>query len=162
MANNNWYIFLRLHAVLCERLAKIYEQAVQLAADESRDRCGRKESTAVALRLKPKPQIAIEDYYPAFLDMVKNLLDGNMDSNAYEDTLREMFGIHAYIAFTLDKVMKQVMVTLLPDVMLFLQLLATKLLFVKSTSVATFMFLTTLYLLKSCQLIFTEQLTIFN
>lgn len=115
MANNNWYIFLRLHAVLCERLAKIYEQAVQLAADESRDRCGRKESTAVALRLKPKPQIAMEDYYPAFLDMVKNLLDGNMDSNAYEDTLREMFGIHAYIAFTLDKVMD----ALLPDLVLF-------------------------------------------
>jgi paired amphipathic helix protein Sin3a len=46
----------------------------------------------------------VEDYYPAFLDMVKNVLDGNMDSNAYEDTLREMFGIHAYIAFTLDKV----------------------------------------------------------
>lgn len=118
MANNNWYIFLRLHAVLCERLAKIYEQAVQLAADESRDRCARKESTAVALRLKPKPQIAIEDYYPAFLDMVKNLLDGNMDSTAYEDTLREMFGIHAYIAFTLDKVIKQVIETL-PDVMFF-------------------------------------------
>jgi paired amphipathic helix protein Sin3a len=36
--------------------------------------------------------------------MVKNLLDGNMDSQAYEDTLREMFGIHAYISFTLDKV----------------------------------------------------------
>jgi paired amphipathic helix protein Sin3a len=46
----------------------------------------------------------VEDYYPAFLDMVKNVLDGNMDSNAYEDTLREMFGIHAYVAFTLDKV----------------------------------------------------------
>lgn len=27
-----------------------------------------------------------------------------MESNQYEDTLREMFGIHAYIAFTLDKV----------------------------------------------------------
>lgn len=36
--------------------------------------------------------------------MIKNVLDGNMDSNAYEDTLREMFGIHAYIAFTMDKV----------------------------------------------------------
>ena len=36
--------------------------------------------------------------------MVKNLLDGNMDAVAYEDTLREMFGIHAYISFTLDKV----------------------------------------------------------
>lgn len=27
-----------------------------------------------------------------------------MDSNSFEDTLRDMFGIHAYIAFTLDKV----------------------------------------------------------
>lgn len=36
--------------------------------------------------------------------MVKNVLDGNMESTAYEDTLREMFGIHAYIAFTLDKI----------------------------------------------------------
>jgi len=35
---------------------------------------------------------------------VKNLLDGNMEANTYEDTLREMFGIHAYVAFTLDKV----------------------------------------------------------
>ncbi|KAJ3648743.1 hypothetical protein Zmor_020522 [Zophobas morio] len=104
MANNNWYIFLRLHAVLCERLAKIYERAVILAAEEAKSRTGRKESTAVALRLKPKPQIEVEDYYVAFLDMVKNLLDGNMDANTYEDTLREMFGIHAYIAFTLDKV----------------------------------------------------------
>ena len=49
-------------------------------------------------------EIEPEDYYPAFLDMVKNLLDGNMDSQAYEDTLREMFGIHAYLSFTLDKV----------------------------------------------------------
>lgn len=104
MASNNWYLFLRLHAILCERLAKIYEKAVSLADEESKLKTNRKDSTAVALRLKPKPQIEIEDYYPAFLDMVKNLLDGNMDSNTYEDTLREMFGIHAYIAFTLDKI----------------------------------------------------------
>ena len=69
-----------------------------------RDRGARKESTAVALRLKPKSDIEPEEYYPAFVDMVKNVLDGNMDSQAYEDTLREMFGIHAYKAFTLDKV----------------------------------------------------------
>lgn len=49
-------------------------------------------------------EIEVEDYYPAFLEMIKNVLDGNMDSNTYEDTLREMFGIHAYIAFTMDKV----------------------------------------------------------
>ena len=104
MASNNWYIFLRLHVILCERLSKVYERAVILADEELKQRSNRKESTALALRLKPKPQIEVEDYYPAFLDMVKNLLDGNMESSTYEDTLREMFGIHAYIAFTLDKV----------------------------------------------------------
>ncbi|KAL3196074.1 hypothetical protein MRX96_015619 [Rhipicephalus microplus] len=66
----------------------------------------RKESTAVALRLKPRSEVEVEDYYPVFLDMVKSLLDGNMDSTQYEDTLREMFGIHAYTVFTLDKVVQ--------------------------------------------------------
>lgn len=58
--------------------------------------------------------IDVDRYYPTFLDMVKNVLDGNMDSTNYEDTLREMFGIHAYLAFTLDKVVtyavRQVMI----------------------------------------------------
>lgn len=106
MASINWYSFLRLHAILCERLAKMYERALALAREEVKDRGVRKETTAVALRLKTKSQIEVEDFYPAFLDMVKNLLDGNMDSNTFEDTLREMFGIHAYIAFTLDKVVQ--------------------------------------------------------
>lgn len=53
-------------------------------------------------------EIKVEDYYPAFLDMVKNLLDGNMDPTAYEDQLREMFGIHAYIAFTCDKLVQNI------------------------------------------------------
>lgn len=104
MASNNWYLFLRLHHILCERLTKMYDRAVSLAEEESKYKQQRKESTAIALRLKPKSEIEIEDYYPAFLDMVKNVLDGNMESTAYEDTLREMFGIHAYIAFTLDKI----------------------------------------------------------
>lgn len=104
MVNNNWYVFLRLHAILCERLTKMYERAVVLAEEETKQRTSRKESTAVALRLKPKNEVEVEDYYPTFLDMIKNVLDGNMDPNTYEDTLREMFGIHAYIAFTLDKV----------------------------------------------------------
>ena len=59
----------------------------------------------------PTDEIEPEHYYPAFLDMVKNLLDGNMDAVAYEDTLREMFGIHAYISFTLDKVSETVLPT---------------------------------------------------
>ncbi|KAK6620163.1 hypothetical protein RUM44_006564 [Polyplax serrata] len=104
MANNNWYLFLRLHHILCDRLTKMYERACILSEEEAKYKLDRKESTSLALRLKPRSEIEVEDYYPAFLEMIKNVLDGNMDSNAYEDTLREMFGIHAYIAFTMDKV----------------------------------------------------------
>lgn len=104
LANNNWYLFLRLHAILCDRLRTMYDRAQILAADEAKYRTNRRESTAQALRLKPKCEIQVEDYYPTFLEMLKNVLDGNMDANNYEDSLREMFGIHAYIAFTLDRV----------------------------------------------------------
>ena len=48
--------------------------------------------------------VSVDDYYPVFLDMVRQLLDGTMDSSSYEDALREMFGIHAYTAFTMDKI----------------------------------------------------------
>jgi len=104
MGNNNLYLFIRLHSILTERLGKIYDQAVIIAAEEGDSNQDKKESTAAALRLKPKNGLSPTDYYPAFLDLVRSLLDGNMENQAYEDTLREMFGIHAFTAFTLDKV----------------------------------------------------------
>ncbi|KAG4067430.1 hypothetical protein HA402_009667 [Bradysia odoriphaga] len=104
LANNNWYLFLRLHAILCDRLRTMYDRANALAAEEAKYRSNRRDSTATSLRLKPKSDIQVEDYYPTFLDMLKNVLDGNIDINSYEDSLREMFGIHAYVAFTLDRV----------------------------------------------------------
>eukprot|EP00090_Calanus_glacialis_P031781 TRINITY_DN52800_c0_g1_i1.p1 TRINITY_DN52800_c0_g1~~TRINITY_DN52800_c0_g1_i1.p1 ORF type:complete len:1465 (-),score=323.77 TRINITY_DN52800_c0_g1_i1:648-5042(-) len=104
MANNHWYLFLRLHNTLCERLATMYDHALVIAAEEGEESNGRKENTATALRLKPKNGLSPNNYYPAFKDMVMSVLDGNMDSMAFEDTLREMFGIHAFTAFTLDKV----------------------------------------------------------
>lgn len=82
----------------------MYEKTQMLAAEEEKFKTNRKESVAVALRLKPQNEFDIPEYYPAFLDMLKSLLDGNMDSTTYEDKLRDMYGIHAYIAFTLDRV----------------------------------------------------------
>ncbi|VVC29015.1 Paired amphipathic helix,Histone deacetylase interacting domain,Sin3, C-terminal [Cinara cedri] len=102
--NNYWYLFLRLHHILCDRLTQIYKRATQLLHDECIYQVTRSESVAAKLNLLPKSDIMVEDYYPALLDMVKNVLDGNLDAITYEDTLREMFSIHAYIGFTLDKV----------------------------------------------------------
>ncbi|XP_078285850.1 SIN3 transcription regulator family member Aa isoform X2 [Rhinoraja longicauda] len=114
--NNNWYIFIRLHQILCSRLLKIYNQAEKQIEEECREReqemlTGKRDkndSPAIQLRLKEPMDIDVEDYYPAFLDMVRNLLDGNMDSSQYEDTLREMFTIHAFIAFTMDKLIQSI------------------------------------------------------
>lgn len=82
----------------------MYDRAQVLLEEENQNKQNRRESTAIALRLKPKNEIPVEDYYPTFLDMLKNVLDGNLEATTYEDSLREMFGIHAYVAFTLDRV----------------------------------------------------------
>ncbi|EDV28962.1 uncharacterized protein TRIADDRAFT_52359 [Trichoplax adhaerens] len=104
--NNQWYVFFRLHQTLCERLCKIYHQAIALAEEEAANKHNRKEAVAVALRLKPSNDVDMEEYYPHYLDMVRNLLDGNLDSSAFEDQCREMFGTHAYLSFTVDKLIQ--------------------------------------------------------
>uniref|UniRef100_A0A8C1K1N3 SIN3 transcription regulator family member Aa n=1 Tax=Cyprinus carpio TaxID=7962 RepID=A0A8C1K1N3_CYPCA len=111
--NNNWYIFLRLHHTLCSRLLRLYAQAERQIEEDLREREWEREvlglkrdkndNTAIQLRLKEPMDIDVEDYYSVFLEMVRNLLDGNMEASQYEDSLREMFTIHAYIAFTMDK-----------------------------------------------------------
>ncbi|KAF7667802.1 hypothetical protein LDENG_00042970 [Lucifuga dentata] len=117
--NNNWYFFLRLHQTLCSRLLRVYRQAerqlLEHRAEQSKERLlmaeGRREKAcdlAMELRLKQPSEVELEEYYPAFLDMVRSLLDGNLDSTQYEDTLREMFTIHAYIGFTIDKVIHNI------------------------------------------------------
>uniref|UniRef100_A0A7N4NPW7 Paired amphipathic helix protein Sin3b n=1 Tax=Sarcophilus harrisii TaxID=9305 RepID=A0A7N4NPW7_SARHA len=117
-ANNNWYFFLRLHQTLCSRLLKIYRQAqkqlLEYRTEKEREKLlceGRKEKSndpAMELRLKQPSEVELEEYYPAFLDMVRSLLEGNIDPTQYEDTLREMFTIHAYIGFTMDKLVQNI------------------------------------------------------
>ena len=76
--NNTWYILLRLHQMLSERLLKIEKLAAKIAANEAEDKKYRREGTAEALRLKKPSTTDIEEYYPLFIDMVKNLLDGQV------------------------------------------------------------------------------------
>uniref|UniRef100_A0A8C5QFE1 Paired amphipathic helix protein Sin3b n=1 Tax=Leptobrachium leishanense TaxID=445787 RepID=A0A8C5QFE1_9ANUR len=116
--NNNWYFFLRLHHTLCARLLRIYQQAqiqlLEYRTEKEREKLlceGRKDKSngpAMELRLKQPSEVELEEYYPAFLDMVRNLLVGNLDPTHYEDTLREMFTIHAYIGFTMDKLIQNI------------------------------------------------------
>ncbi|KAI8441255.1 hypothetical protein MSG28_014896 [Choristoneura fumiferana] len=107
VCTSSWYLFLRLHGVLCQRLGSLRRGAAQLAEREAQDRQARRPSVAAALRLKPNNLPADTsspaEYYTALLELVRGVLDGNTEAAAYEDAAREMFGIHAYPAYTLDK-----------------------------------------------------------
>ncbi|CAG9794152.1 unnamed protein product [Diatraea saccharalis] len=103
VCTSSWYLFLRLHGTLCQRLAAARRAAIQLHNDTNHHHT----SVATALRLKPNNLPAEvsspSEYYGALLELVKGVLDGNTEPAAYEDAAREMFGIRAYPAYTLDK-----------------------------------------------------------
>ena len=40
--------------------------------------------------------------------MAKALMVGNIDCSSYEDTCREMFGVHAYVVFTVDRLVQNI------------------------------------------------------
>jgi len=48
------------------------------------------------------------NYYSCFLEMVRNYLDGNIETTVYEEQLRDMFGIYAYVGFTMDKLIQNI------------------------------------------------------
>ncbi|XP_053277109.1 paired amphipathic helix protein Sin3a isoform X2 [Pleuronectes platessa] len=116
--NNYWYIFLRLHHILCSRLLRIYGQAEKQIEEDGRERewereelgvkREKSENPAIQLKMKEPMDVDVDDYYSVFLEMVRNLLDGNMEPAQYEDSLREMFTIHAYVAFTMDKLIQSI------------------------------------------------------
>jgi len=76
MCNNNWYLFLRLHHILCERLTKMYNRSLVIVSEETKDRKDRRESIAVALRLKPKSEYINDDlglFQSSFITLVNGL-----------------------------------------------------------------------------------------
>lgn len=68
--NNNWYLFFRLHNILCERLTKMYERAQIIAVEEEKEKSNRKESTAIALRLKPRSKCI--NIFPSIREIFEN------------------------------------------------------------------------------------------
>lgn len=59
MGSSHWYVFLRLHSVLCQRLSQMKALAERLAREEAGDAKLRKPATATALRLKPDSEFYI-------------------------------------------------------------------------------------------------------
>ena len=106
--NDNCYYFLRLYMMLCERLKYFSGVAARLITAEMHHKSLRTATVAAALKLRNPNAVDACDSYSYFLELIRSLLDGNIELSSFEDQLRDMFGIHAYVAFTIDKLIQNI------------------------------------------------------
>ena len=60
--------------MLCDRLNKIYQQALVSIKEEEQQ--PNSMPIAIKLGLKKPPDIRVQEYYPTFLSMAKNFMEG--------------------------------------------------------------------------------------
>ncbi|CAH8841345.1 unnamed protein product [Trichobilharzia szidati] len=101
--NNHWYAFLRLHHLLLCRLHHLRTRGATAVQEAVSDKDEYHVQAAELLHLRRYGGTDPSQYYTHALNLVKDLLDGGEDINTYEDRLRDMFGIHAYPWFTMDR-----------------------------------------------------------
>uniref|UniRef100_A0A915PT96 Histone deacetylase interacting domain-containing protein n=1 Tax=Setaria digitata TaxID=48799 RepID=A0A915PT96_9BILA len=121
---NTWCIFIRLHHLMCDRLAYLkkkhreiienheVEERIRMERESVISRCTGDGGSLKSVELDTKLGLSLlkpdsqspANYYVALISEVKNLLDGLIDSVAFEDNIRKMFGTAAYLTFTMDKI----------------------------------------------------------
>ncbi|KAK0425907.1 hypothetical protein QR680_009450 [Steinernema hermaphroditum] len=125
--SNVWLMFMRLHHILADRLMVLkretenmtieYKDSLRLRAEQERiykkygkgvesHETNAADTNRGLLLLKPALQ-SPKNFYKKVLESVKNLLDGQMESSAFEDCMRSMFETRAYLTFTMDKIVVQ-------------------------------------------------------
>jgi len=97
--NNTFYIFFRVLQILYERLSKAKELARSKEMNNNF-------AFLMSIHKGNKPE-SEHDKYKDFLNTLYSFLSGNKEQGIFEDDCRTLFGIQAYILFTLDKVIQQ-------------------------------------------------------
>lgn len=128
-ANTTLYVFVRLLQLLYARLHALKEQGARMSREKSASwskvnplaaQLGLMDTASgpagivngIALMVtgeqpaagKPLVQVSPARYYDIFMELVDRLFDGEMDQATFEECVRYMYGIHGYVAFTVDKV----------------------------------------------------------
>jgi len=96
--NTSFYLFCRLLEVLYERLQKARELSNNPQTNSN-----------FAFLMNPTKNLKDDDgdRYKSFKKILNGFISGAKDQNQYEDDCRTLFGIQAYILFTLDRVVSQ-------------------------------------------------------
>ena len=104
---DEFLVFIRLLETVCSRISKILEmscETIRLRTPAS--------SLVAPTNAKPpaaaKFSTAQELYKYYFDDLLKPLLESELDQGRYEDECRQLFGKDSYLLFTIDKVLKEI------------------------------------------------------
>ncbi|KAL2349345.1 hypothetical protein Fmac_003345 [Flemingia macrophylla] len=84
--NDSFYVLLRLHQTLYERI-----QSAKI------------NSSSADRKWKASSDTSSTDQYDRFMNSLYNLLDGSSDNTKFEDDCRAIIGTQSYVLFTLDK-----------------------------------------------------------
>ncbi|KAJ1667819.1 hypothetical protein EV178_001016 [Coemansia sp. RSA 1646] len=110
--NSNYYVFLRLFQILYERFNRLRE----LGPEYQNKVIMMQQAQPAASKLGLWPQLDIlkqydlehTDYYTIFLELVDQFLQGQLETNSFEEAMRVMYGINAYKILTVDKVVQAI------------------------------------------------------
>ncbi|GBM92917.1 Paired amphipathic helix protein Sin3a [Araneus ventricosus] len=94
-ASKQWFVFFRQFHILCERLSRLLFESNRAGAhikEETTD-----EGDIYIPVVKPKPT------YEELIAKLSDLLSGALEYSKFEEEARSLFGIHAYVSFTMDK-----------------------------------------------------------
>ncbi|KAJ1863257.1 hypothetical protein LPJ73_000565 [Coemansia sp. RSA 2703] len=110
--NSNYYVFLRLFQILYERFNRLRELAPE--CQEIARQAQQAQSVAAKLGLRAQTDILkgfnLEntDYYSIFLELVDQFLQGQLEANNFDESMRVLFGVNAYRILTVDKVVQAI------------------------------------------------------
>ena len=97
------YVFLRLYHTIFVRLLYAKQLAMKSTAEYLAE-AGKKNAQGYPEKSNP---LKSRPLYNSFLGQLMGCIDGSIDSNRYEDSLRLLLGNKSYALLTLDKVVQQ-------------------------------------------------------
>lgn len=105
--NEQHYFFFRLHRHVYDRLAA----AQRCARDKNTPQFRQTGDAAAARPADPAAAAARAEeaarLHREFMVMLRQVLDGHLDSSTYEDNCRALLGTNSYVLFTLDKLIQK-------------------------------------------------------
>ncbi|KRX49359.1 Paired amphipathic helix protein Sin3b [Trichinella murrelli] len=99
-----WFVYFRLHHILCGRLAYFRKCAVDLVEKHDKIEWKCIFRTKKLQSFFSETPIYPDELYFMLLDLLKMLFNNEIDNGQFEENIREIFTIYAYKSYTLDKI----------------------------------------------------------